>query len=92
MGTDRTEYIREPCPCGNGELYVDFCTPDHPWAPPDAHHWEVGIKCKDCRDTYEFIERESQAILLRKDEPEKQIGQSYGELTLRAFYGPEYKR
>ena len=92
MGSpDRSEYIRKPCPCGEGELYVDFLTPDHGWAPADAHDWEIGIRCKTCKETYSFINRNSKAILVKKEEPETQIGESYGDLTLRAVYGPEYK-
>ena len=92
MGSpDRTEYIRKPCPCGEGELYVDFLTPDHPWAPPDAHDWEIGIRCNECATTYNFVRLDKQAVLVRKDNPKTPVGESYGELTLRAVYGPEYK-
>jgi hypothetical protein len=89
MGTDRTEYLRQPCPCGKGELWVDHCMPDHGWSP-GAYWWEMGVRCNECDQKYAIVDREKKAVLIETSAPDKPIGEPLGELTQRAFYGPEY--
>ena len=89
MGTDRTEYVLQPCPCGKGEVYVDHCLPEHSWSP-GAYWWEMGVRCKDCREKYEIVEIDKKAILQEKGDQPKVI-EELCELTQRAFYGPDYK-
>lgn len=52
MGTDRTEEARGPCPCGQGEVVVERCTADHPFASAD-HWWQSRIDCPNCAKGYE---------------------------------------
>jgi hypothetical protein len=65
MGTERSEYIRQPCFCGQGEFAVNYCTPDHPFAPPEAHSWELLIECDSCEKEYAFIQQDNQAVVVR---------------------------
>ena len=56
MGTDRSELARTPCPCGQGEIVVTHCEPDHPW--PTKSKWlETSLDCKSCRETYALEDR-----------------------------------
>jgi hypothetical protein len=53
--TDRTLLDRGPCPCGNGQITVYRCVPDHGW--PTASVWnEHDLSCADCSKKYTFVD------------------------------------
>lgn len=54
MGTERDLLFSGPCPCGRGELHVDHCAKDHPWADPDAFWYEGSVQCETCRPKFEL--------------------------------------
>jgi hypothetical protein len=72
MGTDRSQAYRGPCPCGLGQVDIQFCTPDHPW-PTNSKWFEAKIICEKCAETYSLEEQgqyygvvEKREILQRK--------------------------
>jgi hypothetical protein len=50
MGTDRDEYGAGPCPCGNGMIQVDRCSPDHGWG--GGSWFEAKLDCPTCQIAY----------------------------------------
>ena len=50
MGTDRDEYGAGSCPCGNGLIQVDRCSPDHGWG--GGSWFEAKLDCLACQTTY----------------------------------------
>ena len=67
MGTDRSLSYRGPCPCGSGEVEVEFCTPDHPW-PTKSKWFENNITCEKCEAKYAFVEQNNRYGLVDKRE------------------------
>ncbi len=66
MGTERSEYFRRTCLCGQGELVIEFCMPDHPWAQAGRGTWGLSIHCDSCKKEYVLEERNNQAVIVRK--------------------------
>ncbi|MDX6443027.1 MAG: hypothetical protein QOH71_101 [Blastocatellia bacterium] len=89
MGLDRTEHIRKPCPCGQGQLEVDWCTPDHPYADPTSGNFQLAIRCARCSQEYVFTDQGTHAVLLQKtevdarDREESQINKREKQLAER---------
>jgi len=54
--------------CGEGELVVNYCTPDHPFANSDAYHWELFLECDICNGEYVFIDQDQQAVIASRTE------------------------
>ena len=67
MGTDRSQAYRGPCPCGSGEVNIQFCTPDHPW-PTKSKWFESRIICEKCAETYSLEEQGQYYGLVEKRE------------------------
>lgn len=67
MGTDRSLAYRGHCPCGLGEIEVEFCTPDHPW-PTESKWFEKKITCEKCEAKYAFEEQSNRYGLVDKRE------------------------
>jgi hypothetical protein len=67
VGTDRSRAYYGPCPCGSGEIEIDFCTPDHPWATK-SNWFEPRISCEQCAKKYTFEEQDNQYGLVDKRE------------------------
>lgn len=91
MGTDRTEIYSSSCPCGNGEMVINSCTPDHGW--PTRSKWmETDISCPECSKQYELIIQDQQYILVKKSDYkaahetariiEKDIGSIFTEIQV----------
>jgi hypothetical protein len=70
MGTDRSRAYHGPCPCGSGEIEIEFCTPDHPW-PTNSNWFEPRISCEACTAKYTFEEQGNQYGLVEKREVEE---------------------
>jgi hypothetical protein len=51
MGTDRTTLYSKPCPCGQGQVTVDHCSPDHSW-PTGSEWYEKQLRCDACKEEY----------------------------------------
>jgi len=60
MGTDYDEF-RKPCPCGQGTIRIGCSSPDHPWVSAYNVHWDAGIECPACQQTY-IIDGTDQAM------------------------------
>jgi hypothetical protein len=56
MGTDRFE-VRGPCRCGNGEFFIEWSEPDHPWVKPGQGSWKSSIECAECNSRYSIVQR-----------------------------------
>ena len=56
--TDRSQAYRGPCPCGAGEVIIQYCTPDHPW-PTRSNWFEPKLTCENCNEAY-VIEEQGQ--------------------------------
>ena len=67
MGTDRSQAYHGPCPCGSGEVDIQFCTPDHPW-PTKSKWFESRIICKKCAETFSLEEQGQYYGLVEKRE------------------------
>ena len=66
--TDRTLLGRGPCPCGNGQITLYRCVPDHPW--PTASVWnEHDLSCNDCSKKYTFLDGK---LVLKADAEERE--------------------
>jgi hypothetical protein len=56
MATDDcVEIGTGPCPCEGGQISVERCAPDHPWAKPHQSYYRAGINCPECKAKYEFF-------------------------------------
>lgn len=59
MSTDDCSIIgRSPCPCGKGEVLVEYCIPDYPWARDSQGRHGGIINCEECPAQYAFFQRE----------------------------------
>lgn len=67
MGTDRSQAYHGLCPCGSGEIEIDFCTPDHPW-PTKSNWFEPRMSCQACAAKYQFEEQNGQYGLVERRE------------------------
>src|ERR1700680_3307661 len=70
MGTDRSEYVRQPCPCGGGEIVINHAPPDHPFCA-GKFSWELWIQCDECSKQYALIHQDKCAVLVRREEIEQ---------------------
>lgn len=71
MGNDRIEAYRGPCACGEGEVTIDFCTPDFPWLTK-SNRFKTSITCGTCRTEYDLIEQSKQFVFVRKSDVKRQ--------------------
>lgn len=67
MGTDRTEYIRQLCPCGKGEIVINHAAPDHPFGG-GKFSWELWLQCDKCESEFSLIHQDKDAVLVRREE------------------------
>jgi hypothetical protein len=67
MGIDRSQVYQGPCPCGAGEVSIEFCTPDHPW-PTKSTWFDPTIICTKCAQTYAIAEQDQHYGLVYKRE------------------------
>lgn len=71
MGTDRSNEFSGPCPCGQGTVEVDFCSPDHGW-PTSTPFWrEAVIQCSDCSKKYVVEDRDGSFVFVKRAEIDK---------------------
>lgn len=66
MGTDRIEEYKGPCPCGAGELQIDYCTPDHGWPTATPFWYEGRIHCPRCNALYVIQQRGGEFVLVER--------------------------
>lgn len=65
MGTDRSQIYSSSCPCGCGEITINFCTPDHGW--PTRSNWiEKDIGCPKCSEEFEIVVQRQHYVLVKK--------------------------
>ena len=53
-GTDCGEIGSGTCPCGDGIITVECCTPDHPWARESQFTYPASLKCPLCEEVYDL--------------------------------------
>ena len=72
-GYDCDEIGRSSCPCGEGEIVVEHCTPDHMWARASQSIFRNSLICTKCELTYVFFSRDpgSKARLVLKEDDER---------------------
>ena len=78
MGIDRSQVYQGTCPCGAGEVNIEFCTPDHPW-PTKSTWFDSMITCTECTKTYAVEEQDQHCGLVYKRDiiERKQWRESY---------------
>jgi hypothetical protein len=54
MGTDRDEFVKRPCECGQGFYVVEAVSPDHPYS--FRVKYEAKITCTTCAQKYRLEE------------------------------------
>lgn len=66
MGSDCDEIGSGKCPCGQGLITVEKCTPDHGWG---GRFWIVPhLACAECATTYTFDDdSEAPSLVLKSD-------------------------
>jgi len=70
LGTDRTEYHREACPCGGGHLVIEWHEPDHSYQTSSGN-WAYFIKCETCDRAYVLTSQDGSVILVRRADVEQ---------------------
>ena len=72
-GYDCDEIGRSSCPCGEGEIVVGHCTPDHMWARASQSIFRNSLICTKCEQTYVFFSRDpgSKATLVLREDDER---------------------
>ena len=68
MGTDRNEILNIPCLCGNGQITVCFCRPDHDYAHEGQKWREDKIACSDCESKYRIIKQEKKLVVVGRED------------------------
>lgn len=71
MGTDRVEIFHGPCVCGNGEVTITLCTPDHPW-PTKSKSFEISNSCGACKEKYALIQQNNWYVFAKRDDLARQ--------------------
>jgi len=66
MGTETSLYVSKPCLCGQGQLIVNYCTPDHPFAKPSQYTFQLFVECAVCKSEYDLVEQGCNATLIRR--------------------------
>ena len=74
MGTDRTRIFDGPCPCGNGKIVIDHCTPDHGWPVANPVSYEARIACAACKKRLEIEQRGKAFVFVERAQLEAQAG------------------
>jgi len=67
---DCSEAGRGPCPCGQGEIVVERCTPDHAWVKAHQVSYNSHLDCSACGSRYTFFSKygnEPERLVLRTD-------------------------
>jgi hypothetical protein len=52
MGTERMAEFIGPCPCGEGILEIEHCSPDHGYSVSVPEWYETYVRCTVCSPTY----------------------------------------
>lgn len=79
MGTDVSQYVRRPCLCGGGELIVNYCTPDHPFAKPWQFTFQLNLDCELCKSEYGLVDQNGKAVVVRLSDKQERdaLGKEY---------------
>lgn len=97
MSTDDCSVVgRTPCPCGKGEIVVEHCTPDHPWARDNQGWYNNTLSCEECELQYEIFQKEKSEkgrLVLREQAKRVRDATEKWHQTLRKIEAsPAFKR
>jgi hypothetical protein len=72
MGTDRFEYDRQVCECGEGRFVIDRCEPSFGWADASNRWFEGRVECRNCAGIYEIVQQDNAMVVVTRSDIEEQ--------------------
>ncbi|MGV8939570.1 MAG: hypothetical protein ACOH2J_20820 [Allorhizobium sp.] len=71
MSTDDCSIAgQSSCPCGDGEIVVEYCIPDHGWVREQQGRYDAHLTCQVCRSKFDFFgesANQKPRLVLRED-------------------------